>query len=71
MESLGATYFGRGFDSPRLHQSSSTSVAALTPAFQKLGVSGETVGKFLPIVVGYVTKKGGTGVGDILGGGLK
>ncbi len=46
-------------------------VAALAPAFQKLGLSGDTVGKFLPIVVGYVTKKGGTGVGDLLSGVLK
>lgn len=50
---------------------SAGATAALAPAFQKLGVSGETVGKFLPIVVGYVTKKGGSGVGDLLGGVLK
>lgn len=50
---------------------SAGAAAALAPAFQKLGVSGETVGKFLPVVVGYVTKKGGSGVGDLLGGVLK
>ncbi len=50
---------------------SAGAAAALAPAFQKLGLSGETVGKFLPIVVGYVTKKGGASVGDLLGGVLK
>jgi hypothetical protein len=43
----------------------------VTPAFQKLGLSGETVGKFAPIVLQYVTGKGGSGVGNLLGGVLK
>jgi hypothetical protein len=46
-------------------------VAALAPAFQKLGLSGDTVGKFIPVVVDYVTKKGGSSVGSLLGGVLK
>lgn len=46
-------------------------VTAVTPAFQKLGLSGETVGKFAPIVLQYVTGKGGSGVGNLLGAVLK
>lgn len=45
--------------------------AALAPAFEKLGLKGETVGKFLPVVVGFVTKKGGASTGDPLGAVLK
>ena len=45
--------------------------AALAPAFQKLGLNTETVGKFVPVVVDYVTKKGGSSVGSLLGGVLK
>lgn len=46
-------------------------VAALAPQFQKLGLNTETLGKFLPIVTDYVTKKGGSSVGSLLGGVLK
>jgi uncharacterized protein VcgC/VcgE DUF2780 len=50
---------------------SAGAAAALAPAFQKLGISTETAGKFLPVVVDYVTKKGGSSVGSLLGGVLK
>ncbi len=50
---------------------STGAVAALAPAFQKLGIPTETAGKFLPVVVDYVTKKGGASVGDLLGSVLK
>jgi uncharacterized protein VcgC/VcgE DUF2780 len=46
-------------------------VAALAPQFQKLGLNTETVGKFVPVVVDYVTKKGGSSVGSLLGSVLK
>ena len=45
--------------------------AALAPAFQKLGLNAETAGKFVPVVVDYVTKKGGSSVGSLLGSVLK
>jgi len=45
--------------------------AAVGPAFQKLGLPPETVGKFVPIVVDYVGSKGGASVGGLLGGVLK
>ncbi len=50
---------------------SAGAAAALAPSFQKLGVSGEAAGKFIPVVVGYVTKTGGASVGDLLGAVLK
>ncbi len=50
---------------------SAGAAATLAPAFQKLGIPAETVGKFLPMVVDYVTKKGGASVGNLLGGVLK
>jgi hypothetical protein len=46
-------------------------VAALAPQFQKLGLNTETASKFLPIVTDYVTKKGGSSVGSLLGSVLK
>src|SRR5262249_41695932 len=45
--------------------------AALAPQFQKLGLNTETLGKFIPIVTDYVTKKGGSSVGSLLGSVLK
>jgi hypothetical protein len=40
--------------------------AGLGSSFQKLGLSGDMVGKFVPVVVDYVDKKGGSEVGGIL-----
>ena len=45
--------------------------SSFQPEIQKLGLSGETVGKFAPIVLQYVTGKGGSGVGNLLGAVLK
>jgi hypothetical protein len=45
--------------------------AALAPQFQKLGLNTETLGKFIPIVTDYVSKKGGSSVGSLLGSVLK
>ena len=43
-------------------------LAGLGSSFEKLGLSSDMVGKFTPIVVDYVDKKGGAGVGDIMRG---
>lgn len=50
---------------------SAGAVAAIAPAFQKLGISTETASKFLPVITDYVTKKGGSSVGSLLGSVLK
>jgi len=50
---------------------SSSVTAALAPAFKKIGIPPETGAKVVPVVVGFVTKKGGTNVGDLLAGVLK
>jgi hypothetical protein len=41
-------------------------VAGLGSSFQKLGLSTDMVGKFVPVVVDYVDKKGGSEVGSLL-----
>jgi Protein of unknown function VcgC/VcgE (DUF2780) len=41
-------------------------VATLGSSFQKLGLTTDMVGKFVPVVVDYVDKKGGSEVGGIL-----
>jgi hypothetical protein len=41
-------------------------LASLGSSFQKLGLSSDIVGKFVPVVVDYVDKKGGSQVGNIL-----
>ena len=41
-------------------------VASLGSSFEKLGLSSDMVGQFVPVVVGYVDKKGGSEVGGIL-----
>jgi len=41
-------------------------LASLNSSFQKLGLSSDMVGKFAPIVVDFVDKKGGSEVGGIL-----
>jgi hypothetical protein len=46
--------------------SSAAGVASLGSSFQKLGLSSDMVGKFVPVVVDYVDKKGGSEVGGIL-----
>ena len=45
---------------------SAAGLAGLTSSFQKLGLSGDMVGKFVPIVVDYAQGKGGAEVGGIL-----
>jgi Protein of unknown function VcgC/VcgE (DUF2780) len=45
---------------------SATGLSSLGSSFQKLGLSPDMVGKFTPIVVDYVDKKGGSQVGDIV-----
>ena len=45
---------------------STAGVASLGSSFQKLGLSSDMVGKFVPVVVDYVDKKGGSEVGGIL-----
>ena len=45
---------------------SAAGLAGLTSSFQKLGMSGDMVGKFAPIVVDYAQQKGGAEVGGIL-----
>ena len=41
-------------------------VAGLASSFQKLGLSSDMVGQFVPVVVDYVDKKGGSEVGSLL-----
>ena len=43
-----------------------TGLASLGSSFQKLGLSTDMVGQFVPVVVDYVDKKGGSEVGGIL-----
>jgi len=45
---------------------SAAGVASLGSSFQKLGLSSDMVGKFVPVVVDYVNNKGGSEVGGIL-----
>ena len=46
--------------------STAAGTASLVSSFQKLGLSGDMVGKFTPIVVNYAEQKGGAEVGGIL-----
>jgi len=46
--------------------STAAGAAGLVSSFQKLGLSGDMVGKFTPIVVDYAQQKGGAEVGGIL-----
>jgi len=41
-------------------------LAGLGSSFEKLGLNSDMVGKFVPVVVGYVDKKGGSEVGSLL-----
>ncbi len=41
-------------------------LASLGSSFEKLGLTNDMVGKFVPVVVDYVDKKGGSEVGGIL-----
>ena len=41
-------------------------LASLGSSFEKLGLNSDMVGKFVPVVVDYVDKKGGSEVGGIL-----
>lgn len=46
-------------------------LAGLAPVFGKLGLKGDMVAKFAPVVVDYAQKKGGDTVGKLLGSVLK
>ena len=45
-------------------------MAGLTSSFEKLGLSGDMVGKFTPIILDYVKNKGGEHVMSLLKGAL-
>jgi Protein of unknown function VcgC/VcgE (DUF2780) len=46
-------------------------LAPAAAAFQKLGLSPDMVGKFVPLLTQFVGSKGGTGVASLLAGALK
>jgi len=46
-------------------------MASEAAAFQKLGLSPDMVGKFVPIMTNFVQAKGGTNVASLLSGALK
>jgi hypothetical protein len=46
-------------------------LASVAGSFQKLGLSPEMAGKFVPVLVKFVESKGGAGVGSLLAGALK
>ena len=45
-------------------------LAQLAGAFEKLGLDPAMVTKFLPIILSFVQKKGGSGLADLLQGAL-
>jgi hypothetical protein len=45
-------------------------MASLTSSFEKLGMSGDMVNKFMPIILDYVNKKGGEHAMNLLKGAL-
>ena len=48
-----------------------TGMAGLTGKFKNLGMSGDMVGKFTPLILDYVKGKGGSGTMNLLKGALK
>jgi hypothetical protein len=46
-------------------------LASAASSFQKLGLSPEMVGKFVPVLTQFVQAKGGSGVASLLSGALK
>lgn len=46
-------------------------LASAATSFQKLGLSPEMVGKFVPVLTQFVQAKGGSGVASLLSGALK
>lgn len=46
-------------------------MASAATAFQKLGLSPDMVGKFVPILTSFLQAKGGSGVAGLLSGALK
>jgi hypothetical protein len=46
-------------------------LSSVAGAFSKLGLKPDMVSKAIPIITGYVTKSGGSAVGNILAGVLK
>ena len=49
----------------------SAGLAPAAAAFQKLGLSPDMVGKFVPLLTKFVGAKGGTNVASLLAGALK
>jgi hypothetical protein len=47
------------------------SLSSAATAFSKLGISPDLVSKAVPVLTGYVTKSGGAGLGNLLGGVFK
>jgi hypothetical protein len=50
---------------------SAGALAAVAPAFSKLGLKPEMVAKAVPVLTSFVTKSGGANVGNLLAGVLK
>lgn len=46
-------------------------LAQLAGVFEKLGLDPEMISKFLPIILAFVQKKGGAGLGELLSGALE
>ena len=46
-------------------------LASLAGPFKKLGLSPEMAAKFVPVITKFVESKGGSGVAELLAGGLK
>jgi hypothetical protein len=46
-------------------------VASLAGGFKQLGLDTDMIGKFVPIVLGFVQSKGGDGLKSLLQGALK
>jgi len=45
-------------------------LAQLAGAFEKLGLDPGMVAKFVPVILAFIQKKGGTGLADLLQGAL-
>lgn len=45
-------------------------LASLAGGFEKLGIKPEMIAEFLPVIISFVEKKGGSTVADLLKGAL-